>query len=83
MTVSKKIEKAPIKEAEAEEKIKRMIEGGGNVAADDLPTGPEEIKFTLRLKAELAKAIDEKRKSRPGSISRHQWIIESLTKSIQ
>jgi hypothetical protein len=82
MTVCKKITKKPTKATSLEEKINRVINRGGDITKTEELIA-KEIKFTLRLKADLTQKIDEKRKSRPGSISRHQWIVETLTKAVE
>ena len=71
-------------EVDNEHEIAYLIERGGAVAKEeptqssttDVPA--REFRFTLRGPASLLQEIDQAKKSRIGSVSRNQWILEAI-----
>lgn len=79
MTVRKKAEKQPLDKSSAEEIIKR----GGLTKADiDENVRTNSVRFTLRIPNDLMDQVDEERKSRVGTISRNQWILEAIVQTL-
>jgi hypothetical protein len=89
MTVKKKaIRPANTQESDSisEEEIERVIQRGGTTTAENQQTlkakKTEKVPFLLRLSTDLIEQVDRARKSRPGNISRNQWITEMLVEML-
>ena len=67
-----------------EEAVEKVISRGGKTTADDVPDQKNrEIRFTLRVPHKLLEAVDDARKSRIGTVSRNQFIVEMLNKALK
>jgi hypothetical protein len=83
MTIKRKAEKTAENVASnIEEVIGRIIERGGEIGGEKLVETPKEIRFTLRMGEEMIKKIDAARKSRVGTVSRNQWVVEAIAERL-
>jgi hypothetical protein len=80
MAVKRKAEKSKIESITDESVIDEIINRGGKTTIESEPKEAidEEVRLTLRLPKSLVDKIDEKRKERPGKISRNQWILDKI-----
>lgn len=64
--------------------IDDVINKGGKTTADITPEQQEEseTRFTLRVPQKLLEKIDKDRRSRIGSVSRNQWILEAISERL-
>ncbi len=62
--------------------IEQIINKGGKTTQESSSEMADQVRFTLCLPKSLLKKIEENRKSRPGKISRNQWILETLTEKL-
>ncbi len=79
MSISRKPKEQSSKTSEAA--IQAVIEKGGSVAK--LKSETQKKNVQLRLESELINQIDEIRKRRSVSPSRHTWILEAIHEKIQ
>jgi len=81
MTVKKKA--SSIKHVQYD--IDDIINRGGKTTADSKVVQNEEeneIRFTLRIPHKMIGSIDKDRKSRVGTVSRNQWILEAVAERL-
>ncbi len=92
MTVMKKAYKANYRQTDVEELIEEkkfddVINRGGKTSDEstqrELKPSEEEVRFTLRIPAKLIEKIDAARAPRVGNVSRNQWILEVIHKSLE
>ena len=92
MTVMKKAPKPNYRQTDVEElieekKFEDVINRGGKTTDEFTPRtikpSEEEVRFTLRIPAKLIKKDDGARTSRIGNVSRNQWILEAIHKSLE
>ena len=72
--------------ARDEREIEALISRGGMpapVAGHQAEQVDIEVKFTLRLAKPMMDQIDTAIRMRPGKVSRNQWIIEAIAKSLR
>jgi len=60
-----------------------IINRGGALTAESEVQTETDIRFTLRIPSKLIRKIDDSRKDRIGNVSRNQWILEAISKSIK
>jgi predicted HicB family RNase H-like nuclease len=83
------VKKKATKELSVKYDIEDIINRGGKTTLESMPIEIEEeqidveTRFTLRIPQSLIDRIDHDRKSRVGSVSRNQWIIEAIAKQIE
>ena len=83
MVISKKMTK---KEVSIDDKdIESIINKGGSTTAEIevKETLKKETKFTLRVPPEIIDKLDKERGLRIGNISRHQLILELISKGLK
>jgi len=83
MVISKKMTK---EEPFVDDKdIENIINKGGSTTAEIevRETLKKETKFTLRVPPEIVDKLDKERNSRVGNISRHQLILELISKGLK
>jgi hypothetical protein len=61
-----------------EDKICEIISRGGKTTLESRSEEDQEVRFTVRIPSSWVKRIDVDRKSRVGTVSRNQWILESI-----
>lgn len=80
MTVRPKATKLPYVQMDVEEVINR----GGKTVGEGVPTRSiRDVNFCLRLSAKLVDGIDADRKTKPGKVSRNQWITEAIDEKLR
>jgi hypothetical protein len=89
MSVKKKATspaKATEGQSASEDEIERVIQRGGKTAVENRQTSQRDkekrVTFLLRVPADLVEGIDVLRKSRPGTVSRNQLIIEAIAEML-
>ena len=72
------------KPARDEREIEALISRGGMpaIAEHQAEQGNVEIKFTLRLAKAVMDQIDTEIRTRPGKVSRNQWIVEAIAERL-
>jgi hypothetical protein len=71
--------------ARDEREIEALISRGGMpapVAEQQVEQADTEIKFTLRLAKAVMDQIDTAIRTRPGKVSRNQWIVEAIAERL-
>lgn len=83
MAVKKKAEKSK----HVQYSIDDIINRGGQVSTDTNRKSKQEIesdvRFTLRIPAQLIEKIDDDRSARVGSVSRNQWVLEAIYEKLK
>jgi hypothetical protein len=81
MTVKRKSSQ---QEKHSQKHVEAIINRGGKTTSEIKDSQSEgEIRFTLRIPQKLIDEIDKDRKSRIGSVSRNQWILEAIANQIK
>ena len=72
------------KPARDEREIEALISRGGMPAIAEHQAEREnvEVKFTLRLAKAVMDQIDTEIRTRPGKVSRNQWIVEAIAERL-
>jgi hypothetical protein len=80
----KELRKAvPIIHEDIEDRVAHFISQGGSVPEQQIKTGVMlDHRMTLRIPKELLEQIDNKRKTRPGVVSRNLIILEAIEKYV-
>lgn len=63
--------------------IDGVINQAGKPGDDSIKFGEEEVRFTLRIPQKMINKIDKERKARVGNVSRNQWILEAIAKTLK
>jgi predicted HicB family RNase H-like nuclease len=82
MTVKRKA----VKEKYVNVNVDDIISRGGKTVEDSKAQQRQEeaeVRFTLRIPQNLIDKIDNDRTSRVGTVSRNQWILESINESLK
>jgi hypothetical protein len=79
MTVKKKSLKQTTPD---QNNINDVINKGGKTATDSEILPDDDVRFTLRVPKKFIEKIDLKRKARVGSVSRNQWILETIAEKL-
>jgi ribosomal protein L2 len=81
------IKRKETKESISPSTIEDVINKGGTATIESQSieelNKDNEVRFTLRIKSKIMKKIDESRNGRVGKISRNQWILEAISKSLK
>ncbi len=80
------IKKKEVKKEPSITEIDDVINKGGSTTVESKlqeKMSNSEVRFTLRIPANLIRKIDEDRKTRIGSVSRNQWILEAISKAVK